>query len=76
MGIKRYHDRVLGQISNSLQTSTIDLHRVELERLGRLSMAACQFRHMLADLKWQIARKADLRAGILLPELEMPSRAA
>ena len=78
MGIKRYHDRVLMQISIGMSTSAMDMHRVELERLGRKARAACQFRQMLDDLKDQIAQKAAYRAGcqVAIRTVVAPSRAA
>ncbi len=78
MGIKRYHDRLLAQLSNSLSASTIDLNRLELERLGRKAVAAGQFRELLADLKGRVARRAALRAGgsLAIPRAELPSQAA
>jgi hypothetical protein len=61
MGIKRYHDRTLAQISSGMSQNASQLHRLELERLGRRALAACQFQDMLDGLKDRIARRASLR---------------
>jgi hypothetical protein len=78
MGIKRYHDSLLRQISFGMSASAIDLHRRELERLGRKAMAACEFRDMLHDLKDRLARRAAIRAGssVTRRTAEVPSQAA
>ncbi len=61
MGIKRYHDRLLAQISIGMSAVVRDLHRAELERLGRRAEAACECRDMLTDLKERIALRAATR---------------
>jgi len=77
MGIKRYHDRMLGQIARGLSMGASDLHRVELERLGRRAVAACRFGEMLTDLKQRLARRAKSRGdGGEIPPAKAPPRAA
>jgi hypothetical protein len=78
MGIKRYHDRLLAQISISMSAVTRDLHRAELERLGRRAVAACECRDMLAGLKERIALRAATRAGsaMAIADVIAPSQAA
>jgi len=77
MGIKRYHDRLLGEIAQGMSTTAAHLNRLELERLGRRAVAACEFRHMLADLKERLARRDANRCGrTVLPHIEAPSQAA
>jgi hypothetical protein len=78
MGIKRYHDGLLAQISISMSAVARDLHREELERLGRRAVAACECRDMLAGLKERIALRAATRAGsaIAMPDVIAPSQAA
>ena len=78
MGIKRYHDRLLAQISNSMSASACRLHREELERLGQRARAACRFREMLEDLKDRVAQRAALRNGTrpVITRLAFPPQAA
>lgn len=78
MGIKRYHDRLLDQISNSMNANVCLLHREDLERLGKRATTACRFQEILEDLKDRIAQRAALRSGTrrVLPRIAMPSQAA
>ena len=78
MGIRRYHDRLLGQISIGMSTKATQLHRQELEEIGRRASAACQCREMLADLKDRIAHRAASRPGsrVVMPRVQRPSQAA
>jgi hypothetical protein len=78
MGIKRYHDRLLAQISNGMTDAACLLHRDELEQLGRRATAACQFREMVEDLKDRVAQRAALRNGsrLAIKRMQRPSQAA
>jgi hypothetical protein len=78
MGIKRYHDRLLDQISDGMSGTASRIHREELERLGRKATAACQFQEMIEDLKDRVARRAALRHGArrVMPRVQLPSQAA
>jgi hypothetical protein len=78
MGIKRYHDRLLAQISIGMSAVVRDLHRAELERLGRRAEAACECRDMLTELKERIARRAATRAcsTMMMQDVVAPSQAA
>ncbi len=78
MGIKRYHDRLLAQISSGMTANASQLHRHEMERLGRRAVAACQFQEMLDDLKDRIARRSPLRsrARFVVARVALPSQAA
>ena len=63
MGIKRYHDGLLGRIANGMSAGATTSHRLELERIARRAEAACQFRDMLAELKSRLAVRGVLRNG-------------
>ncbi len=78
MGIRRYHDRLLGQISTGMSTKASQLHQEELEQMGRRASAACQCREILADLKDRIAQRAAVRSGsrIVMPRIQRPPQAA
>jgi hypothetical protein len=78
MGIKRYHDRLLTQISSGMTANASQLHRHELERLGRKAVAVCRFQEMLDDLKDRIARRSAIRTGprFVVAGVELPSQAA
>lgn len=78
MGIKRYHDRLLSQISNDLSATASRFHRVDLERIGRKAEAAGRFQAMLADLKRRLERRAVVRTQprIAMARFEAPSQAA
>jgi hypothetical protein len=72
------HDRLLDQISYDLSAAVRDLHRVEMERLGRKVEAAHQFQQMLENLKGRIARRAVVRSAAVptLSRMVIPSEAA
>jgi len=71
-------NHLLAQLSDGLSAAAIQIHNVELARLGRKAAAASQFREMLDNLKGQIARRAVTRTGHgpLISSLEIPSEAA
>ena len=78
MGIKRYHDRLLAQISSDMTANASQLHRHEMERLGRKAVAACRFQDMLDDLKDRIARRSAIRTGArsVVARVVLPAQAA
>jgi len=78
MGIKRYHDRVLGQIGSGMTAKAAQAHRQELEKIGRRALAACQCRAMLADLRGRLDQRAALRSGsrVAMPKIQRPPQAA
>ena len=78
MGIKRYHDRLLAQISNSMSSNVCLTHREELERMGKRASTLCRFQAMLQDLKDRVAQRAALRGGsrLAVRHIELPSQAA
>ena len=63
MSIRHCHDGLLARISSGMSADASELHRLDLERLGRRAVAACQFQDMLADLKERIAQRAAMRIG-------------
>ena len=63
MGTRHGYDCLLSRISSGICEKATGLHRLDLERLGRRAVAACQFQDMLTDLKDRIAWKAAVRTG-------------
>src|ERR1035437_8525998 len=63
MGIRHGYDCLLSRISSGICENATELHRLDLERLGRRAEAACQFQDVLTDLKDLIAWKAAVRTG-------------
>jgi hypothetical protein len=78
MGIKRYHDRLLGEISTGMTVKATQLHHEELVVIGRRAAAACQCREILTGLRDRIAQRAAVRSGsrMAMPKIQRPPQAA
>jgi hypothetical protein len=78
MNPRNYQDNLLNRISNGITGHAVQLQQLDLARLSRGIDSASQFQTVLANLKHQIARKVELRAGVALVtgSLELQTRAA
>ena len=78
MNPRNYQDSLLTRIASGLTGHAAQLQQLDLARLGRGAESACQFQALLVNLKYQIARKTALRAGVSLVtgRLELQARAA
>lgn len=76
--MRQAQDGLLARISSGICDGASELHRLELERLGRKAEAACQLQEMLAGLQDLIARRTARRAGtaVTFPTVEIPYQAA
>jgi len=78
MRIRRGCDSLLNRISSGICENATEIHRSELQRLGRRAAAESQFQDMVSDVKDRLARKACLIAELAFAvrSVEFPNRAA
>lgn len=60
-GIIPGYDCLLSRISSGICENATQLHRLDLQRLGRRVEAECELQEMLANLKDRMTRKAAAR---------------
>ncbi|HLK65249.1 MAG TPA: hypothetical protein VKU19_17535 [Bryobacteraceae bacterium] len=78
MRIRRGCDSLLNRISSGICENATEIHRFELQRLGRRAAAESQFEEMVTDVKDRLARKASLitQLAFAVGSVEFPNKAA